>query len=374
MASNQRRTVTVQGVLTLTGHAHQTAAGEKPEGLAPQMKTSSILDGTLNEGESVANLPYFTMNSVRGLTRRACGGVIMRELERSENKISKNLYLSIMRGSFARTGIAKGGATYQQLIAEQDHLFAGLWGGGAYMYPSKISGTRDLFPMITATKFMFPQRYQEYCINVPASKLIARTMMAPRDDLNNLPEYDVIENASDAYMEHMAAKFGANKAKKDQKAASKAEGKKVKIGTAIKSPDLDNYGEIESVIPGTPLYLGYTLKDVTDAQIGLFLSAVALWADRNVIGGGSARGRGSFSANLQVFEKGELLIDQLLTGDAPYYKLSAGADPFVKAMKSQLEDAAKPAALESIYPSIINEKDSEEASGAPASVEQSTEA
>lgn len=351
--THQRRTVSIRGVLTLTAPAHQTSPDGKTEGLTSQMKTSVL---SASQNTLLYNVPFITANSVRALIRRAAGGVIMKELERSENQISRNMYLSIMRGGFARTGINAGGATYQQLIAAQDHLFAGLFGGGANMYPSTVRMERDLYPMLDSLRNLFPARYQPSCTVATPDQLLTKLLIASRDDFERLPQGDIIENASEAYLEHMTAKFGANLAKKEQKATAKADGTRLNAAEKLKTDDLNTFTMVEAIIPGAPLYFGITAKQVTDAQIGLLLNAITDWANRNALGGGSVRGRGSFAASLQLTEGEDVLSDNLLVSEAPSYTLSDSASVFTRAMQAQLEEAALPKTLISIYPTEIAAK------------------
>ncbi len=349
---DQRTTVSIRGVITLTAHTHQTSPDGKTEGLTSQAKTS-VISHAPGGNFLMPNIPYISMNSVRGLIRRAAGGVLMQELSRSKHRISRNLYLSIMRGSFSRTGINAGGASYQQLIAAQDNLFAGLWGGGSFMYESKVGGERDLFPMLECTKDLFPQRYQASCLNATPNQIIQKTLIASRDDFERLPKWDVIENVEQAYEEHMASKFGANQAKRDQKTAAKADGVFLKDSEKLKTNDLNTFTQVEAIIPGVQLYFGMKVSDATDAQIGLLLAAIASWANRNALGGGAVRGRGSFTASLQLFQGGDVQVDQVLVGEAPDYTTSLGVEPYIAAMRAELEAAAEPAALSAVYPTDV---------------------
>lgn len=361
---SQRRTVSVRGILTLTAPTHQTSPNSKTEGLTSTMKTSVLTSsGLLN------NVPFVSANSVRGLIRRSAGGVIMKELARSKNQISRNMYLSILRGSFARTGINAGGATYQQLIAAQDHLFAGLFGGGANMLPSPVRMERDLYPMLDVLRNLFPARYQPSCAVATPDQIVTQLLIASRDDFERLPEDDIIENAAEAYLTHMAAKFDANQAKKDQKAAAKADGTRLNADEKLKTSALNTFNLVEAIIPGTPLYFGITAKQVTEAQIGLLLNAITDWANRNALGGGSVRGRGSFAASLQLTEGDNVLCDNLLLGEASTFTLSSYVDSFTQAMQAQLEEAALPASLNAIYPSEIAVKKDKKAKAATAEAE-----
>ena len=344
--SKQHPSISIRGVLTLTAHAHQTSPDGGADGVTPQMKTGVFFDG------KKMDVPYITANSVRGLIRRAAGSVVIEQLKAKSEQISRNVYLSMQRGSYARTGLDAGGASYMQMIASDKHPFVGLFGGGAHMYRSKVRMERDLLPMITATSALLPQRYQAHCIDAQPWQLLDKTLIASRDDFERVPEGDFIENAEEAYLEHMTAKFGQNAAKKAQKAEAKAEGQSVVKSEKLKTDDLNTFTEVECINPGTPLYFGMTVNAPTHAQTGLLLMAIKQWANKNALGGGSCRGRGSFNAALQVFCGTEILIDNLLVGDAGGYELSEKANPYLAALSEELE-LLNAATLSALYPTII---------------------
>lgn len=350
-------TISIRGVITLTAHAHQTSPDGGADGITPQMKTSVLCSGKLQN-----DVPFITANSVRGMIRRAAGDVLMEQIMAAKEQISRNLYLSIKRGSYSRTGIEAGGASYMQMIAANNHIFAGLFGGGAYMYPSKLRIERDLLPMLEPIRDVFPERYQALCVDVQPYQILKKILIASRDDFQRLPEGGFIENAEEAYMEHMGAKFGANQAKKAQKADAKAEGQYVAKDEKIKTTDLNTYTQVEAMIPGTPLYFGITAQSVNPAQIGLLLTAIQNWANANALGGGSCRGRGSFKAALSVFEGDAVLIDKLLVGDAGSYALSEKAADYTAALqKALLEGEASAQKLAAIYPSEVKMDSAEKA-------------
>ncbi len=343
------QSVSIRGVITLTAHAHQTSPdGAKTDGPTPQMKTSVMSNGKLLE------VPYLTANSVRGMLRRAASDVLVDKLLQAKEQISRNLYLSIKRGAYARTGMDAGGASYMQMLAANSHMFAGLFGGGAYMYPSKLRIERDLFPMLEAIRDLFPDRYQALCADVQPYQLIRTILVASKDDFQRLPKGALIENVEEAYLEHMAAKLGANQAKKAQKAEAKAEGQIIAASEKIKTTDLNGFTRVEAIIPGTPFYLGLNARHVNDSQIGLLLTAIQSWANANALGGGACRGRGAFKASLSLLQGDQVLIDQLLLGEAGSYTLSDKTAQYTDAMAQALLDGeASKQTLASIYPSEI---------------------
>lgn len=351
-SANKHQSIAIRGVITLTAHAHQTSPSIEVEGVSPQMKTSVLHEGKLVE------VPFITANSVRGMLRRAAASVLMDQIKYKGEQISRNVYLSIMRGSYARTGLDAGGASYMQMLAADAHPFVGLFGGGAHMYRSKVRIERDLFPMCATTRALLPERYQELCADVHPRQLLVRALIASRDDFERLPEGAFIENQEEAYLEHMEAKFGQNVAKRIQKSDAKASGQAVLKSQKLKTDDLNTYTQVECIAAGTPMFFGMTLRSATDAQIGLLLRAIERWSNANALGGGSCRGRGSFKASLALTSGSETLIDSVLIGDAGSYVLSDRAHGFIAALDEQLRDGvASAAVLSALYPTALKTKD-----------------
>lgn len=337
--------ITIRGALQTTSFVHQTAPSGKGEAKGKCMKTSMIgRDGL------VRNVPYVTANSVRGLIRRAAGDVIFDTLKSKGERINRNLYLSIVRGAYARSGVNAGGATYPQLINAAGHVFAGLFGGGAYMYRSTLRMDCDLIPMVAELEPAFPRDVLHLVKDVPVWQLIESTMMAPRDDFARLPAIarEVVEDVEKAYEEHMLTKVEQREAKSAAKEAGEE---------AVKD-DLDNYmGDIECIVPGTPLYFSLSAQGITEAQAGLLLKAVQAWANRNALGGGSARGRGAFKPTLALTIDGERITDHLLYGDAPNLQLADHETiaHLLSALDKALDEDASQASLAAVYPTEIKD-------------------
>lgn len=331
--------IVIRGVVTTTSLTHQTA----PESKGQQMKTNVFTGNGLLRG-----VPYITANSVRGLIRRAAATLVLEQLEKTHGFISKNLYLSIVRGSFGRTAINAGGLTFSQAVSAAQHPFAGLFGGGSFMLRSPWRIERDLIPVIAATAPLLPQEVQHAALdcNKPED-LLTFSLMAPRDDFARLPEgaRAVVADAEAAYSDHMANKLAQSAAKKDDDTKSK--------------DDLDNFAMTECIIPGVPLYLGMTTSDITPAQTGMLLNGLLIWARNNALGGGSARGRGGFIPKLSLTIDGKKITDDLFTGDAPELMLADCKDvnECLKACGDDLAATVSAATLENVFPSESEKKE-----------------
>lgn len=95
-----------------------------------------------------------------------------------------------------------------------------------------------------------------------------------------------------------------------------------------------------------------TATNVTPAQAGLLLQGLNRWVNRNALGGGSARGRGSFIPNLSLSIDGEMVVEHLLVGDAPTVQLvdDPRIQQLVEACNAEIISASTPECLASVYP------------------------
>ncbi|MCZ8254444.1 MAG: type IV CRISPR-associated protein Csf2 [Polaromonas sp.] len=358
----------IRGVVTTTSLCHQTS----PEGKGTIM-TTLFHSKASDKNEGPITLPYISANSVRGLLRREAAEIVLDEVIRHGVKMDRNLYLSLVRGSFARTGLASGGASYKELAGASAHTFAGLFGGGAYMYRSPMRLERDLLPVTEATKHLMPTCVHEHAI--PAGRLLSDALIAPKDDFARLPETAraVIDDLEAVYAEHMATKATEAAAT----LAAKDSG-----GERVSNNNLDNFATAECIVPGVPLYFGISARGITEPQAGLLLSAVLRWCNRNALGGGSARGRGSFLPKLSLWMSGaeggaaSLVTDNLIVGDSPMAELAQAEciQRAVQAMQARLVDDAKVGALEAVYPIKIEESAKKAAKKAKAAKSKTADA
>lgn len=332
----------IRGAVTTAAHTHQTA----PDSPGAQLKTNVMTPSGLKRG-----VPYITGNSVRGMIRRHGARILFQQMGA---QISRPLYLSVVRGSFSRSGLQAGGATYLQMVAAAHNTFAGLFGGGAYMYRSLFRLESDLMPILFHNRALLPLSVQPFAIDAEPRDLTVALPMAPRDDFARLPAdaRAVVSNLAEAYTDHMATKAQQSAAKREDASSS--------------TDNLDNYTMTECIVPGVPLYFSISTEELTKAQAGLLLMAVASWANKNALGGGSARGRGSFVSNLALSVDGEVLTQNLLVGDAPNIHLAEHqvvAD-LVAACEAALVVDGTPQALGDAFPSEISEKPPKGAKGA----------
>lgn len=321
----------IRGALVTTSLVHQAST----EGKGKMMKT--FIPGIK------APVPFISANSIRGLIRRAAAEVLIESLIDRGQTISRGAYLSLVRGAHARTGINTGSLTFAQAQAAAEHVFAGVFGGGSFMFPSRMDIERDALPITIETNPLLPRDVHHLCIEEEAGLLMTRTMMAPRDDFAKLPDLArrVVKNVDAEYANHMQNKLAQSSASKAAKDANEDK---------VSKDDLDNFmGEIECIKPGVPLYFGLVGRGLTDEQVGLVLLGVQRWANRNVLGGGSARGRGRFKPDLTCTVDDEQIPLFEAIGDVPNLKLNPALDGLVSAALAAIAEQT-PESIDEVYP------------------------
>lgn len=337
----------VRGVLTLTAPAHQSSP-EKSGNHTPLMTTRVTTE------DGVQTLPYITGNSVRGVLRRLAAEHVVAALMEKKIQIPRDTFLCLVRGAFSRTGMKAGEATIKEMAAARKHVFAGLFGGGARMFPSKLRLTSELMPMVAETRHLFPAKYQAHCVGSAVlrsqdgayrgSGLTSEVLLTGRDDMAAGRGGEVIENHEEAFREYMNNIMGKAALKKGQKAAvqaAKKAGEKMLIADEdrAKAESLATFATLDVINPGTRLFFSVRVEDATEAQLGLALMAIEDWANKNALGGGSSRGRGSFVAALSLEQGGAVQVANLLEGDAPDYRL-AGDDLVARAVAAAKAELA----------------------------------
>lgn len=352
-------TYNIRGVLTLTSVAHQSSP-DKSGNHTPLLSTRVLTDMRPQV------IPIITANSVRAVMRRLAADRVVDQLLAKKQQISRDSFLSMCRGAYSRTGMKAGDATLQEIVAARSDVFAGLWGGGARMFPARLRMERDLMPMVEETRDLFPLRLQAMCRgsavlrddegNYRGSGLTAQMLLTGRDDVAAGRGADVIADYEKAYVEHVInveAKAARKKAQAAAVKAAKTSGEKLVVDAAdkAKADSLATFATLDVIVPGTRLYFGMSLRGVTQGQLGLALLALQDWANVNALGGGAVRGRGSFLAALSLEHNGAVLLDNLLTGEPPAYALARHADVDAAVARAQTELAAiTPDSLGLVYP------------------------
>lgn len=347
----------IVGTITPTSHVHQTAPDRDGN------ENSTIKTRVFGVDKSQHVIPFITANSIRGLLRRAAA---KRVLDALGAPVSRSMFSVLTAGKGSRTEIGMQ-APVNVMSAASKSIFAGLFGGGAYMHPSRYK-MGPLFPMVEwCERFLHPSlrdsgemipldrlRYRTEDGTFRDIALTTRIILTSKDDVMAGKGAEYIKDYETSLGSWLSAVKEGRVAKAEQTAAkdaAKKRGEKVDAEKEAKSVDISGFNIIEAILPGTPLQFWMRIEPTTPAQVGLMLTAVRDWANANVIGGASSRGFGRFEARLALYDGEQLVAPSLfgLSDHATAYTLADDVDVYVKAAEDALQ-ALTTADLDLVYP------------------------
>ena len=301
----------IVGTLTATTHIHQTDPNR--EGNLSRTIKTHLWDVDRIRRE----VPIVTANSVRGLLRRAAADVT---LEAIGKPVSRAVFSVLTTGKASKKDIGYQPTT-KVLVDGGKHIFAGLFGGGGYMLPSRY-GMSTIVPIVewcdpllhpSLRDRAIPKDRLSYEIKSGADQgrvfdvpLVTQLILTSRDDVLAGKGQQFIEDyqqSVDAWIERVTSGRVAKATSKAEIKAAKDRGEKSSGVAKEVGVDVSGYNLIEAMLPGTPLQFWMRLNPkVTPAQVGLMLMAIRNWANANVLGGASARGFGRFNADLWLHD------------------------------------------------------------------------
>ncbi len=324
----------IVGTFLATSPVHQSS--EKDGNESSTMKTY-----VWGDDRNRYEIPFVSSNSQRGLLRREATELLLKALNKP---VSRQLYQSLTSGK----GLDIRQPPVSVLVQHPRHVFAGLFGGGAYMLRS-IYSLRALTPLLEWTASQAHHSLRDRLI--PADKLnyadrdgnlrrvplTSRFLLTVVDDFLAGKGADFVEDhqkSLDAYItfvkENQLARAKVRGAKERGEEVDEREGRK---------RDVKNMAYFEAMLPGTPLQFWLSLEDgATDAQIGFMLMAVRDLANRNAVGGCSSRGFGRFDANLALYNNDTRVADNIfnLTDHVMAYSLNKHLSQYVYAAETAL--------------------------------------
>ncbi len=254
----------------------------------------------------IVSVPVLPANGFRGRLRRAGAAEVQAYLtgERHE-KLSYNAYQAMHSGavSGAPDGAPPNLDEVQRLRA---HAFAGLFGGGSRMMPSRLRVATGL-PLVQGLFELgaIPDRYADLAVpTTQAWRLLSVMPVVRNDDLAQFLDPDAEDVVAD-YNDVMMAMFAAETTKRQRRSAAQD-------GTEMGDEPEPERGlralsAIQVVTPGTPFYVRFEVVGGTDAQCGLLLHALLRmlqYAPRG-LGGKTAVGFGRFTHALAMTVDGE---------------------------------------------------------------------
>lgn len=343
------------GTVLTTSFVHQTDPNKDGN------KNKTLKTWMWDANHQRREIPFVTANSIRGQLRRAAAEIA---LDAINAPVSRALFSVLTSGKASRKDIGEVPTT-AALVKGAVDPFAGLFGGGGYMLPSRYSVgpllpeiewcQRALHPslrdrMIPADRLT----YTDADGRLHALPLITEVILTSRDDVMAGKGQDRIANYQQSLEAWLSEVATGNAAKAKGKAAEKKAreaGEKYQDDGGAKSSDNRMVSLFEAILPGTPLqfWLRFNSK-ATDAQVGLMLLAVRDWANANVIGGASARGFGRFEAEIALYDDDREILPNIFNpeGGATAYTLSKALDSYLSATEAALKSMTK-TDLEEVY-------------------------
>lgn len=345
----------ILGCLTTTSFVHQTSPDERVAGEGNKLRMHTTL--VVTASGTTRRVPYITSNSVRGKLRRFARDRLLRAMNQP---VSRELYSVLSSGTGRRRDIG-GTPTVSAVIESTRNVFAGVFGGGGYMLPSRYA-PQTLLPLLGDYEHIIHPLLRPYAIASDKQPrgdtrdfdwLLQDVILTSRDDVLQGLGGEFIRDYAKSFSEWLEENVGSAAAKRTSKAA-KAAGEKVEV---TKSVALAGFNVIQGMVPGVPLGFEISLDDaLTDAQIGLLLLAVQDFCNGNRIGGAGRRGFGTFIPSLAFHDMdADLALPLFGVNDraAGQYRIDRN-----KPVLARYVDAAEKAlsemtvsALEVVYPS-----------------------
>ena len=264
-------TNSIEVVLSLTSPLHLAYPGNYSKGLS-----RTITQPVTIEGET-RHVPYYPANGFRGGLRRIVADLICDCIKEVEGPVSGELYNGLHCGASSGSP-DKNAKSIEEIVRARQHVYMGLFGGGARTHESMYA-VSDMLPILDATTRtgMVPPRLRDAYVSQKSSKdgadyylqpgaIIGERHFVRVDDLYRVSDVEGIvrnvENPMETVLQHQE-KVGINKA--DRQNPEGGDDKAVK-------EDVANLQAIQAIAAGTPMYFAIDFKsDITEEQIGAIL-------------------------------------------------------------------------------------------------------
>lgn len=233
-------------------------------------------------------VPYIPGNTLRGGLRRAAARLLNEALEKRGEQVSFDLQHILLCGSASAS--PDGFCAVTEAVAAAKHPFAGLFGGGSKLIWGR-SSIANAYPVTAATieAGLVPESYAEHS---PASGWLTTVLTyAKVDDFlrGTARVPTVVANFAEEIQKWTAA-LAASREKRDSKDANS---KKLGLATVFAK---------EVVIPGAKFHSSHQLDTefAGPAMLGLYIVALARFANEQRLGGGWREGLGRFALSASL--------------------------------------------------------------------------
>jgi len=333
----------IDGVVFTTSPLHvaafESARADEKKNIRSMMQQYVFADGERY------SIPYFPANDIRGRLRRKGARYVLLALENQGIKVSRPLYSGLM--SSALTESIGDESSLEELQRARRNLYMGVFGGGARMISTRFYPA-DMVPIMRSTigAGMVPSSYDIDLKYHKDGKLVSvehgyslmnRYQMVRRDDVLQVEPMDdllrFIEDAENVIPEYQAQILGM---RQDRKAAKKKKDEGQSVSEEdLKKRDSQNIYGYWAISPGVPMYFNLRFDDLTEAQVGLLVSAIRDMFSEP-IGGVVRAGMGRTNPrglSMKYNDEHYPLFDE----DESSLRLSSEMEGFVAAMKESLQ-------------------------------------
>jgi CRISPR type IV-associated protein Csf2 len=300
----------------------------------------------------VIYVPIFPANDARGRLRRLAAEKVFKVLRSRGELLTLETYHGMTCG--AVTGQPGKGLLFELALKSGRHAFLGLFGGGPRLISSSVQ-IHTLWPVTKTTinAGLVSSAYEDESVLVRMNSLTKPLFYRRIDDALVFSDGRHAELSVKEYSTAVAAWI------KELGSAKSDEGDKVRH-----KKQLQTFGAIEYVIPGTRLYSEIKIDTERTGlgSLGLLIHALTAFATKQGIGGWARNGFGRFEAQFDLVTADNVRVP-LLT------KTDAGYEPNVDA-----EEVAEALDAWATVSATINAAELEDLYALPASTEESAEA
>lgn len=353
----------IQGILKLASPMHVADTNVfhiNDQGYVNRGKGGRPVTATMQQSimanDRIYSVPYFPANDLRGRLRRKAAAIVMDSLCVRDESISDELYSALCAGSASAN--PESDVTLEEIQRATSNVYMGLFGGGTRMLRSGYS-VQDAVPMVASTveAGLVPAQFGQ----AAEGELAADAAKEPIRDGRRLTDVRHILHVDDMmrvmrpedlekYLADPTASVAAHQEKVLANRKARKEDAAEGESTTTKT-DIGNVVSVQNIIPGTPLYTRFDMKDsLTPAQVGLLLSALRDLINEQAFGGWIRAGYGKVVPQDFVLNYGGESYSNLFEGKGGKYELAPNVAEFIEAMRAEVDALTSAELLEFFTP------------------------
>ena len=246
-------------------------------------------------------VPVIPANNIAGRLRRHAAELVLNSLyKNSGEKVSLQAYSSLMCGAVGGSPDSRD-LTYAEYKKSNEHVYLGLFGGGPRMIKRNVRVLNGLPLRDGVMNTMENQMHPNAWDHVQNFPIVMAWTCRRNDDLSEMVNVELQEQSIENYVEEI----------QKRQAVIIEEKSKGRSNTSTFS-----FSALEFVVPGAHFNFGFELDVATNAQVGLFLSALDSFVSKERLGSKSSNGFGAFTLKEVILEDeyGNEITDVFVNG------------------------------------------------------------